>query len=58
MKPITEEEWVKTIKKAKKKSISSVFSKWNYSVYKCALESEKMTKILVIFYNAVIRKGH
>ena len=56
MNPITEEEWVKTVKKAKRKSASSVFSKRNYSMYKCALESDKIVKILVIFYNVVVQK--
>ena len=58
MVAITEEEWIRTIKKAKKKSASSVFSKQTYSVYKCVLGSQKMTSILVTFYNAVLKKGY
>ena len=58
MAAITEEEWIRTVKKAKKKSASSVFSKQIYSVYKCALGSQKMTSILVTFYNAVLKKGY
>ena len=54
MAPITEEEWIQTVKKAKRKSTSSIFSKRTYSLYKCALESNNMTKILVLFYNAVL----
>ena len=46
------------MKKAKHKSASSVFSKRTYSIYKCALESTKMTNILVRFYNTVVRKGY
>ena len=58
MENIISDEWTKTVKKAKKRSASSVFSKRIYSVYKCALGSDKMTSILVTFYNAVLRKGH
>ena len=58
MTNITEDEWMKTVKKAKKRSASSVFSKRTYSVYKCALGSQYMTEILITFYNAVFRKGH
>ena len=46
------------MKQAKRKSASSIFSKWNYSAYKCALESEKMTKILVRFYNTIVLTGY
>ena len=55
---ISKDEWIRIVKKAKCKSVSSIFSKWNYSVYKCALESTKITKILVMFYNAVVKKGY
>ena len=58
MAPITEEEWTQTVKKAKRKSASSIFSKRTYGLYKYALESNNMTKILVLFYNAVLQKGY
>jgi len=58
MANITGDKWRKTVKKVKKRSASSVFSKRTYSVYKCALGSNKITSILVTFYNAVLRKGH
>ena len=35
-----------------------MFSKRTYSIYKCTLESTKMTNILVRFYNTVVRKGY
>ena len=53
MDDITDEEWIRVVKKAKKKSASLIFSKRTYSVYKCALESSIMTRILVKFYNIV-----
>ena len=39
MAAITEEEWISTVKKSKRRSASSVFSKRTYSVYKYALGS-------------------
>ena len=57
MAEMVEEEWIRVVKKVKRKSASSKLSKRNYSACKCALESNKMTKTLVSFYNAVVRKG-
>ena len=54
---ISEIEWEKVVRKAKRKSASSIFSQRTYSVYKCALESKEMTKILVLFYNTLIKNG-
>ena len=51
---ISEIEWERVVKKAKRKSASSIFSNRTYSVYKCALESKIMTKILVLFYSTLI----
>ena len=42
------------MKKAKRKSTSSIFSKMDYSVCKCALVSERMADALVKFYNIII----
>jgi len=58
MEELSVAEWSKVMKKSKHKSLSSVFSKRTYSVYKCALDSDKMTNILVRFYNTVLRKGY
>ena len=52
---LSEAEWIKVVTKAKRKSASSIFSNRTYSTYKCALESEEMNKILVIFYNTIIK---
>ena len=41
MEEIKTEEWIKVVKQAKRRSASPMFSKRNYSVYKCALENEK-----------------
>ena len=58
MAALTDEEWISTVTKSKRRSASSVFSKRTYSVYKCALGSHKMNIILVTFYNAVLKKGY
>jgi len=55
---ITKEKWIKVVKQSKKRSASSIFSRRTYSVYKCALGSEKMTRILVMFYNIVIKNRY
>ena len=51
------EEWRNVVKRAKKNSTLSVFSKRNYSLYKCSLESELLTSLLVKYYNIIIIKG-
>jgi len=51
-------EWERVVKNSKRKSASSIFSNRTYSVYKCALDSEKLTRILVLLYNTVISKGY
>ena len=58
MEELSVAEWSKVVKKSKRKSSSSVFSKKTYSVYKCALDSDKMINILVRFYNTILRKGY
>ena len=55
---ITKEQWIDKVKKAKKQSASSIFSNRTYATYKCALSSEKMTEILVEFYNIIIEVGY
>jgi len=52
---ITISEWEKVVNKSKRKSTSSIFSNRTYSIYKCTLESNKLSKILVLLYNTVIR---
>ena len=52
---ITVDEWIAVVKKAKRQSTSSIFSNRTYSVYKCALENDIMTSILVKFYNTLIK---
>jgi len=51
-------DWERVVKKSKKRSASSIFSKRTYVVYKCALESEQMMDILVAYYNIIIAKGY
>jgi len=55
---IGEAEWEDIVKKSKRRSASSVFSQRTYSIYKCALESKKMIKILLMLYNILLRKGY
>ena len=52
---ITIDDWTKVVKQSKKRSASSIFSRHTYAVYKCALGSERMTNILVIYYNLIIK---
>ena len=47
---------MKAVKQAKKQSVSSVFSKRTYSVYKCALDSPRMTFVLVALLNIFIQR--
>ena len=49
------EDLTTVIKKAKRRSSSYIFSKRYYSVYKCAVESERMMQILLRFYNVIIK---
>ena len=58
IKEITEGDWERVVKRSKKRSASSVFSKRTYAVYKCALGVERMTSILVGFYNVLIKNGY
>ena len=46
------------MKKAKRLSFSLIFSKRNYAMYKCTLASERMTGILIKFYNVIVRKQY
>jgi hypothetical protein len=54
---INELEWETVVRKSKRKSASSIFSQRTYSVYKCAIDSKIMTKILLLLYNTLFRKG-
>ena len=51
-------DWEKVVKRSKKQSASSIFSKRIYANYKCALGCKRMTKILVTYYNILIEKGY
>ena len=52
------DEWKETVNKAKKSSASSIFSQQICTIYKCALESKRMTNHLVSFYNILIEQGY
>ena len=51
-------EFELVVKEAKRKSTSSIFSKRDYSVYKCVLKSVRMVKVLVKFYNVITKHKH
>ena len=51
---ICDQDWIRVVRKSKRSSASSIFSKRTYAVYKCALESERMTDVLVRFYNLLL----
>jgi len=55
---LCEQDWIRVVKKSKRNSASSIFSKRTYAVYKCSLDSERMTNILVAFYNLIIKRGY
>ena len=55
---ITIDDWTKVVKQSKRRSASSIFSRRTYAVYKCALGSERMTNILVTYYNLIIKNGY
>ena len=56
--PINEEEWKNVALKAKKRSASSIFSNKTYVVYKFTLESTRMMKIIVKYYNIIIKQHY
>ena len=55
MKELIEAEFRIVVKKSKRKSTSSTFSKRDHSLHKCAMHCERMAMVLVRFYNAIIK---
>ena len=53
--PITREEWAIVVKRSKRMSMSSIFSKRNL-IYKCTFLSNQITDILMKYYNIIIQK--
>jgi len=54
--PVAQDQWVREVKRAKKQSTSSIFSKRTYAVYKYALNSVRMTAILVALLNIFLKR--
>ena len=54
---ITNEDWKSILRKSSRKSTSSIFSKRNYSMYKCTIESSRITTMLVDYYNIIIKNN-
>ena len=52
---LTEEEFKTVVKQSKRRSTSSMFSKKYCSVCKCAMNCERMVKVLVRFYNIITK---
>ena len=55
---ISEEEQVESMKRAEKRSASSIFLKRTYVLCKCTLASKRMMRLLVKFYNILIIKQY
>ena len=55
---ISTQEWVEVLKRAKRSNTSSVFLKRNYPVYKCEIESTRLTNLLVKCLNLKIKNTH
>ena len=53
-----DQDWIKVVKKSKRCSASSIFSKRTHAACKCALDSERMTEVLVRFYNTLLKNGY
>ena len=45
------------VKRTKKKSVSSLFSKRTCVVYKLTVNNEEFMEVLMLFYNLVLQKG-
>ena len=57
-KPITVDDFVSVVRKAKSRSTSSIFSERTYATYKCLICFPKLTALYVKFLNLVIQKKH
>ena len=53
---ITIDEWKLAVKQAKHMSISSIFSKRNYALYKYSICNNRIMAILVKYYNTIIQR--
>ena len=58
MKELAEEDFRTLSKQSKRRSASSIFSKRDYSVCKCAMCCERTVKVLLRFYNVMIKHNH
>ena len=58
LKEVNEIKFRKLVQPAKRRSPSSMFSKRDHSVCKCAIKSDRMVKILVKFHNTMKEHNH
>ena len=54
--PMTEKGWIEEVKKAKKRSVSLIFSRRACAVCKCTLTSMRVMVTLINFYSTLIRE--
>ena len=54
---MTLEDWKYAVKKSKRKSVSSVFSRRTCVVYELVNNNDEFLEVLLFFYNVVITKG-
>ena len=52
------EEWQQAVKRAKKRSASSIYSKRSHAIYKCALNSLRLTLVLIRYLNIIIKNQY
>ena len=57
-KIITTENLIEVVKKAKKRSVSSIFLKRTYATHKYALGLERMMDVLVVYNNIIIQNEY
>ena len=53
---ITTNEWINIVKKAKKRSASSIFLSRMYAIYKYSLLSYQFTKMIINYHNILINQ--
>lgn len=51
-------EWNSVVKQSNAKSTSLIFSKQTYGVYKMTLSSDKVTNLLIRYYNCIMKAGY
>ena len=58
IKDMYEIEFRKVVQQSKRRSTSSIFSKRDYPVHECAMNSGSIVKVPVKCYNIIIKNNH